>query len=234
MPPPAPIPPPSDAGDQSDADLKERKATKDDQEDEESLGERIPAWVVIVGKYVGGPLLVLAVILGAIVGAKVLRRRRRRTAASVSARFVGAWRELVDHARDLGQPVPLGPTITRREQSGSIGSASAPALARRADSFVFGPSVPQAEAAATYWQSVESERRAMSHSVGRRRRWLAAVSPASLRRAKATPSEASKPVPQWDAATEQVPAVPRRSRLPGLPALPRPRRRTRAGKRRSS
>ena len=30
VPPPAPIPPPSDAGDQSDADLKERKAKKDD------------------------------------------------------------------------------------------------------------------------------------------------------------------------------------------------------------
>ena len=28
--------------------------------------------------------------------------------AKVSARFVGAWRELVDHARDLGQPIPVG------------------------------------------------------------------------------------------------------------------------------
>lgn len=234
VPPPAPIPPPSDAGDQSDADLKERKAAKDDQEDEASLGERIPAWVVFVGKYVGGPLLLVAAILAAIVGAKVLRRRRRRTAASVSARFVGAWRELVDHARDLGQPVPLGPTITRREQSGSIGSESAPALARRADSFVFGPTAPEADAAATYWDSVESERRAMSHSVGRRRRWLAAVSLASLRRGKATSSEASKPVLQPADEAELTASQSRTSRLPRLPSLPGLRRRRRGGKRRSS
>lgn len=226
VPPPAPIPPPSDAGDQSDAELKERKAKKDDENEEASIGDRIPGWVVFVGKYVGGPLAVLALILAAIIGAKVLRRRRRRTAASVSARFVGAWRELVDHARDLGQPVPLGPTVTRREQSGSIGSESAPSLARRADGFVFGPTVPEASAAVTYWESVESERKAMSHSVGRRRRWLAAINLASLRRGTST-----RAVPDEQVEPE---SEPRRSRLPKLPALPRvPVRRPR-GKRRSS
>jgi hypothetical protein len=234
VPPPAPIPPPSDAGEQSDAELKERKAKQDDEDEAESLAERIPAWVVFVGTYVGGPLLLLAAVLAAIIGVKLLRRRRRRSAASVSARFVGAWRELVDHARDLGQPVPLGPTVTRREQSGSIGSVSAPTLARRADSFVFGPTVPEASAAATYWESVESERRAMSHSVGRRRRWLAAISVASLRRGKPTSSAAvepaGRPVPS---AASQTALSPRR-RLPGLPALPRLPRRTRPGKRRSS
>ena len=58
-------------------------------------------------------------------------------------------RELVDHARDLGQVVPLGPTVTRREQSVAIVSGQAHALARRADSFVFGPSMPAEAAAAT-------------------------------------------------------------------------------------
>jgi hypothetical protein len=234
VPPPAPIPPPSDAGDQSDADLKERKANKDDEDEDKSLAERIPAWVVFLGTYVGGPTLLLAAILASIIGVKLLRRRRRRSAASVSARFVGAWRELVDHARDLGQPVPLGPTVTRREQSGSIGSESAPTLARRADSFVFGPSVPEASAAETYWESVESERRAMSHSVGRRRRWLAAINVASLRRGRMTSSAASQPADQAVPSGElQVPAS-RRPRLPSLPALPRLPRRTRPGKRRSS
>lgn len=233
VPPPAPIPPPSDAGDQSDADLKERKAKKDEDEDT-SLAESIPAWVVFVGKYVGSPLLLLAAILGAIIGVKVLRRRRRRSAVSVSARFVGAWRELVDHARDLGQPVPLGPTVTRREQSGSIGSESAPALARRADSHVFGPTVPEAAAAATYWESVETERKAMSHSVGRRRRWLAAINLASLRRGKMTPSATSEPASQPVPGIELPDPPPRRHRLPSLPALPRLPRRTPRGKRRSS
>lgn len=183
VPPPAPIPPPSDAGDQSDADLKERKADKKeaDEEDEESVVDHLPSWIVAVATYVGGPLLVVLLVLASIVGLKLLRRRRRRTAPVVSARFVGAWRELVDHARDLGQPVPLGPTVTRREQSGSIGSERAPTLARRADGFVFGPATPEPEAAATFWETVDAERRSMSRSVGRRQRLLAAVNLRSLR-----------------------------------------------------
>ena len=226
VPPPAPIPPPSDAGDQSDADLKERKAKKDEADEDTSIGDQIPAWVVFIGKYVGGPLLLVVVVLSTIIGLKVLRRRRRRTAASVSARFVGAWRELVDHARDLGQPVPLGPTVTRREQSGSIGSQAAPALARRADGFVFGPAVPEATAAATFWESVESERRAMSHSVGRRRRWLAAISLASLRRGKMSRAALDEPVSPAPTS--------RRARRPRMPALPRMSSRGGGGKRRSS
>ena len=184
VPPPAPIPPPSDAGDQSDADLKERKADKkkaDEDEDDASVVDRLPGWVVAVATYVGGPLLALLLVVGAVVGLKLLRRRRRRNAPVVSARFVGAWRELVDHARDLGQPVPLGPTVTRREQSGAIGSDGAPSLARRADGFVFGPSTPAADAAAAYWETVDAERRSMSRSVGRRQRLLAAVNLRSLR-----------------------------------------------------
>ena len=198
----------------------------------------MPGWVVFVGKYVGGPLLLVALVLGAIIGIKLLRRRRRRSAASVSARFVGAWRELVDHARDLGQSVPLGPTVTRREQSGSIGTDTAPALARRADSFVFGPVVPEAAAAATYWESVDSERRAMSQTVGRRRRLLAAISVASLRRGTATPDTSEPRARRLPSLAASLPAsLPTSrptSRSSWLPARPRPRKRTGGGKRRSS
>ena len=184
IPPPNPIPPPSDAGEQSDADLKERKATrkKTAKDDEDGLIADLPSWLGIVVTYVGGPLLLLALLLGAVVGLKAWRRHRRRSAASPSARFVGAWRELVDHARDLGQVVPLGPTVTRREQSLGIVSGHAGVLARRADSFVFGPSAPEAGAASTYWEQVDAERRAMSQQVGRRERLRAAISLRSLRR----------------------------------------------------
>jgi hypothetical protein len=183
IPPPNPIPPPSDAGEQSDADLKERKATRKKRaEQDEGLIPGLPGWVGTVVRYVGLPLLLAALVLGAIVAFKAWRRHRRRSAESPSARFVGAWRELVDHARDLGQVVPLGPTVTRREQSVGIVSGQAGALARRADSFVFGPSAPEAAAAATYWESVDAERRAMSQEVGRWQRLRAAVSLRSLRR----------------------------------------------------
>lgn len=183
IPPPNPIPPPSDAGEQSDADLKERKAKREDaDEEDEGLIPGVPAWVGVVLTYVGGPLLLVALLLGAVVGLKAWRRHRRRSADSPSARLVGAWRELVDHARDLGQVVPLGPSVTRREQSVGIVSGQAGVLARRADSFVFGPSAPEVAAAATYWETIDAERRAMSQEVGRWQRFRAAVSLRSLRR----------------------------------------------------
>jgi hypothetical protein len=193
IPPPNPIPPPSDAGEQSDADLKERKASKKKAAEDEGLIAGIPSWVGVVVTYVGGPLLLVALLLGAVLALKAWRRHRRRSADSVSARFVGAWRELVDHARDLGQPVPLGPMVTRREQSVGIVSDQAGSLARRADSFVFGPSAPAEAAAATYWESVDAERRAMSQEVGTWQRLRAAVSLRSLRRNRSSrPSDAAE------------------------------------------
>ncbi|PKH43611.1 Transglutaminase-like superfamily protein [Nocardioides alpinus] len=197
IPPPNPIPPPSDAGEQSDADLKERKATrKKSDEQEDGLIPGLPAWIGVVLTYVGGPLLLVALLLGAVVGLKAWRRHRRRSADSPSARFVGAWRELVDHARDLGQVVPLGPTVTRREQSLGIVSGQAGPLARRADSFVFGPHVPEKAAATSYWELVDAERRAMSGEVGRWQRLRAAISLRSLgvrpRRTSAAPDGAPR------------------------------------------
>jgi hypothetical protein len=213
IPPPNPIPPPSDAGEQSDADLKERKATrKKAEQEDEGLIPGIPSWVGAVVAYVGGPLLVVLLLLGAVVGLKAWRRHRRRSADSASARFVGAWRELVDHARDLGQVVPLGPTVTRREQSAGIVSDHAGVLARRADSFVFGPAVPEAAAATTYWQSVDAERRAMSLQVGRWQRVRAAISLRSLRRG------APRPIgePTGESAASPPAPVARLARLRGI------------------
>ena len=208
IPPPNPIPPPSDAGEQSDADLKERKATrkkKEADEDEDSIIPGLPSWVGTVVTYIGLPLLAAALLLAAVVGLKAWRRHRRRSAASASARFVGAWRELVDHARDLGQPVPLGPTVTRREQSAGIASGEAGTLARRADSFVFGPSTPEVAAAATYWESVDAERRAMSQEVGRWQRFRAATSLRSLRRTTSRSARDADRQPATD-DTEPTPA----------------------------
>lgn len=213
IPPPNPIPPPSDAGEQSDADLKERKATrKKAEQEDEGLIPGVPSWVGAVVAYVGGPLLVVLLLLGAVVGLKAWRRHRRRSADSASARFVGAWRELVDHARDLGQVVPLGPTVTRREQSAGIVSDHAGVLARRADSFVFGPSVPEAAAATTYWQSVDAERRAMSLQVGRWQRVRAAISLRSLRRGAPRPVEE----PTGGSAASPPAPVARLARLRGI------------------
>ncbi|WP_110182938.1 transglutaminase domain-containing protein [Nocardioides solisilvae] len=182
VPPPAPIPPPSELGESSDSELRTRMQQEEaEEEDEEEAAGGLPAWVGTAAKVVGVPLLLVALLAGAVVGAKAYRRRRRRTAASVSARFVGGWRELVDHARDLGQPVPAGPTVTRRQQSARISSVGSLGLARRADSHVFGPRPPAPEEAESYWRAVEEERRTMLAGLTRWQRLRAALSLASFR-----------------------------------------------------
>lgn len=177
VPPPAPIPPPSTLAEQNDAELEARKVNRDD----EDAGWQLPGWLRAILIYVGGPFLLAVLLIAAIVGIKALRRRRRRQAARMSARIVGAWHELVDHARDLGQPVPVGAGWTRREQSSRVASAGAPALARRADSHVFGPAQPADADADAYWTEVDAERRSMSAGVNRRRRLRAAVNLTTFR-----------------------------------------------------
>jgi hypothetical protein len=180
VPPPQPIPPPSSAGDQSDTDMRAQKS-KHASLTPPPATHRVVAWVGRAVAYVGVPLLLVAAVVGAILGAKLLRRRRRRTAPRISARFVGGWHELVDHARDLGQPIPVG-TVTRREQAGSFATGAAPTLARTADRHVFGPTSPAAEAAEAFWRAVDAERRAMSASVDRWRRLRAALDLRTFRR----------------------------------------------------
>jgi Transglutaminase-like superfamily len=179
VPPAAPIPPPSVIQDQTDTELQARKG--DEAADPPAPERGLPLWVARLLVFVGLPLFLLAAVLAAIVLVKAWRRTRRRTSGPMSSRVVGAWRELVDHARDLGQAVPVAASVTRREQSQQIASPEAPALARRADSHVFGPTPPEADVASDYWSAVNTERRAMSAAVGRLRRWRARVSLASFR-----------------------------------------------------
>ena len=179
VPPPQPIPPPSSVGDQSDTDLRTQRTHVTPTP--EPSGEGALGWLLHAVAYVGVPLLVASAFVGGIVGAKVVRRRRRRTASRISARFVGGWCELVDHARDLGQPIPVG-RVTRREQAGSFVTETAPALARTADRHVFGPTTPVEDEAAAFWALVDAEREAMSASVHRWRRLRAALDLRTFRR----------------------------------------------------
>jgi hypothetical protein len=182
VPPPAPIPPPSTAGEQNDADMKVRKNKSTAKQATDEAAGPVTQWLGRAVRYVAAPLLALVILLSSVVVAKLLRRRRRRTRTKVSARFVGAWRELVDHARDLGQPIPVGFGVTRREQSAEIVSPGARSLAHRADSHVFGPRVPRPRDAEAYWREVDHERATMSASVGRWQRIRAALSLTTFRR----------------------------------------------------
>ncbi|HQR27904.1 MAG TPA: transglutaminase-like domain-containing protein, partial [Nocardioides sp.] len=106
IPPPAPVPPPSVTGDQTEAEAKPRH--QQSTEDDHATAGGLPGWVRALLVGVAAPLLALATVLAGVVLAKVGRRRYRRRRGRASARIVGAWRELVDHARDLGRPVPVG------------------------------------------------------------------------------------------------------------------------------
>ncbi|WP_139977695.1 transglutaminase-like domain-containing protein [Nocardioides litoris] len=178
VPPPAPIPPPSTLADQNDAELEARKVARDDSDD----GGGLPGWVRWVVLGVGGPLLLAALVVGTILGLKAWRRRRRRQAERASARVVGGWRELVDHARDQGQPVPVGAGLTRRQQAPHVATPAAVDLARHADGLVFGPAEPDDEVADRFWALVDAERRTMSRSLTRPARVRAALNLRSFRR----------------------------------------------------
>ena len=172
VPPPAAIPPPSTMGEATDAELNALRNKRDPDD-----GFAFPAWLRALLLYGAVPLLALLVVSGAILGAKAWRRRRRRSAEPVSARFAGGWREVTDHARDLGLAIT---GATRREESwalAGVGDAEvAPALAREADRHVFGPRPPEAAAATSYWEDVDAYRAALSAQVTRARRVRAALS----------------------------------------------------------
>lgn len=178
VPPPNPIPPPSDAGELSDTDLKKRKVDAEEV-DTPDAAEPWPAWIAPVLTYVGLPLALLALFAGGVLGAKAWRRRRRRTSSRPASRVVGAWREVLDEARDLGRPVPSG-GATRRQQADVLGGDGAVALARRADGAVFGPEPPAAAEADSIWDDADRERRQLRHGTGWWRRTRAALSPRSL------------------------------------------------------
>jgi len=177
VPPPAQVPPPSTLNEQTDAEITARKVQRPDKSDDDRDDDEkpVPESRRALFVYAGGPLLAIFLVGGSILYAKWLRRTRRRSARLTSGRVVGAWRELVDHARDLGRPVPVR-GVTRREQSTLIASMTAPALARRADASVFGPAQPAADVAERFWADVTAERRALSASVSRRRRLRGALS----------------------------------------------------------
>ena len=141
-------------------------------------GFHLPAWVSLALRVLGPPILVIAMVVVLIATIKALRRRRRRLQGSPSVRLTRAWRELTDHARDLGTEVPA--RLTRREQARHIGSSEVGSLAWTADERVFGPLEIREEDAHAFWQQVENTKKLMSASTGRARRLFAMINLATF------------------------------------------------------
>lgn len=121
-------------------------------------------------------LPVLSLVVWAVPLAKLVRRRRRALVGPASARIVGAWRELLDLARDLGQAIPPG--LGRAEQGARLGLD--PTLAVTAQTALFARDRPADGQAKAFWAQVHEQRREMRRRVGPLRRAWAPWNPASL------------------------------------------------------
>ncbi len=179
VPPPNSVNPPSSLDNpdppQSNAARRSAQAKKN-----QLLGVPVPGFLRAIVVWGGPPLLLIALLCLAVVATKAVRRRRRRSRGSAVLRLAAGWREVLDHARDLGADVTA--SDTRPEQAGHLPAVEAVPLARAADAGVFGPGEPAQAMVADFWHQVVVTRRQMSHSVGRWRRVRAAVSLRSLRR----------------------------------------------------
>lgn len=174
VPPPNTSHPPSTLDDSAQSDPSTNRAAT-----APASGDGVPAIVGVLLRWVGLPLLVLGSVCGAIVGAKSVRRARRRTRGHPAARIAAGWHEVLDHVRDLGTAVPRG--RTRWEQARSVADQRVAGLAATADEVVFGAAEPGATSADEFWTAVARLRAQLDRDVGRWRRFRAAVSLRSIR-----------------------------------------------------
>ncbi|MCH1884127.1 transglutaminase domain-containing protein [Agrococcus sp. ARC_14] len=139
------------------ADMSPDTVADEGQEDDEEIEDT--SWVVWL--WVGGSVLLLLLLLAApfiVVGAiKAARWRRRYRSERESDRLSGGWHEVVDHAVDLGLPVPAG--VTRREVAGVVEDryprSRATEIGEFVDEGVFGPGEPAREDVDAFWLDVE-------------------------------------------------------------------------------
>ncbi len=125
----------------------------------------LPPWVLLLLKVIGYPLLLLGAIIGGLAFARWMRRRTRQRTGPTSRRLAQGWRDLVDHARDLGVSVPAG--LTRQEQAALVGHQE---LATVADRAVFGYGEPEEAAVGAFWTSTRAAKTELSAGAGRWRR----------------------------------------------------------------
>jgi transglutaminase-like putative cysteine protease len=102
-PPPPPPPPPN----------VEPPRQRDDEVDDEpmepisfTIGDRsgLAPWAAVAVGVAAVPIGLLLLFVLAVVGWKALRRRRRRTRPSPTARIAGAWAEAIDRCTEAGAP----------------------------------------------------------------------------------------------------------------------------------
>ncbi len=151
----------------------------DDDSDDDSTGFVLPPWIKTILEFLLLPLLLLAAVAAAIIGAKRIRMNRRRTRGSPVDRLAGAWREVCDRGRDRGLTLPR--RATRMEVADILGAPVMP-FASRVDSLMFGYSEPTGEEVEGLWETMERDERAVRANETFRKRAKESLSLRSFRR----------------------------------------------------
>lgn len=173
-PPPSTVPPsPADFEDPEEPTTKKKGPSND------GLGQGLPRFLILGVSVVGIPALAVLLFAGVVVGYKARRHRRRRATGSPADRIAGAWSELIDNARDLGQPVPK--RATRMELTPFLTVPASTDIARATDAALFGPTAPTEEDAEELWRQVDAALDAAVAPLPRTSRARAAVNLTSLR-----------------------------------------------------
>ncbi|HWL02403.1 MAG TPA: transglutaminase domain-containing protein, partial [Microbacteriaceae bacterium] len=129
---------------------------------------------------VAGAIALVLVPPGILVGAKALRRSRRR-AGEPEASIVGAWEELVDGCVDL-RLLPRAAGGTRAQIANRIDDPVARQLAAVADRAVFGATPPTEADRTLAWRMIEEEGKRLRRDVPFWQRVRGRFSPASFLR----------------------------------------------------
>jgi len=133
---------------------------------------------IVVGALIGlVPVVVLATLIGVILGLKSRRRALRRGAGLPNQRIANGWRELVDGYRDMGRAMPT--VATRREAALFVGPGVSH-LAAWADAVVFGPGEPDDHEVDAYWAQVGIDLESTLAAMAVSDRWKAKLSLTSL------------------------------------------------------
>jgi len=133
-----------------------------------------------VAALVAGAVALLLVPPGILVGAKAVRRSRRR-AGEPEASIVGAWEELVDGCVDL-RLLPRAAGGTRAQLANRVDDPVARQLAAAADRAVFGPTAPTDADRALAWRMIDEEGKRLRRDVPFWQRVRGRLSPASFLR----------------------------------------------------
>lgn len=173
-PPPSTVPPPA-----ADFDNPDDPTTKKKRPSDDGLGNGVPRLLILGASVAGVPALAILLFAGVVVAYKARRHRRRRATGTPADRIAGAWSELVDHARDLGQPVPK--RATRMELTPFLTVPASTDIARAADAALFGPTEPTDAEAEELWRQVDAALDAAVAPLPRTSRARAAVNLTSLR-----------------------------------------------------